>query len=117
MGRKSGVSVVPASAEDSEEDDAEGDGEMDEEDTSDDVSADESRKDDAVPSRPRKRKRRNGPARQKITEEDIREMAQYKLERLHEWDELRTEMTRWEDFATQVNHVFLLWNIYLETHL
>ncbi len=35
----------------------------------------------------------------KVTEEDLREMAQYKYERRDVWDQLPTMKARWEEFA------------------
>ncbi len=63
---------------------------------------------DAAMPRCRKRKPRTGIVPQKVTAEDIRDMAKYKLDRLHEWDELKTQKGRWEDFSSEARHVYPL---------
>ncbi len=55
---------------------------------------------------PRKRKRKQLLAPRKVTKEDIHDMARYMLERSDEWDELKTQKARWEDFTSKAWHVF-----------
>ncbi|RPD67270.1 hypothetical protein L227DRAFT_19111 [Lentinus tigrinus ALCF2SS1-6] len=93
---KAGKSALSASDEEGEEDNTDEEAE----DEAGDASGDANIK-DAAPSHPPKRKRRMQSIPQRITEEDFREMARYKLERLHEWDEFPSQKAQWEDFTSQ----------------
>ncbi|RDX55542.1 hypothetical protein OH76DRAFT_1414841 [Lentinus brumalis] len=100
-----GRAAIPVSDEEGQEAEA-GEGEMQDEDSADGDEADDATytSEDAAKPRRRKRKPRTGIVPQKVTAEDIRDMAKYKLDRLHEWDELKTHKGRWEDFSSEASH-------------